>query len=81
MIHKIYDRRFANDVRAFHDAPPVTPESEAQYRSLASDKSLTRSLAEWEAKRFDEDERDEDHPPIEAEAYLAALQSSLYNRL
>ncbi|THH04208.1 hypothetical protein EW146_g10236 [Bondarzewia mesenterica] len=73
MILKLYDRRFAHDLRAFHDAPPLTHESEAQYRSFASRQGPTRSLAEWQSKRLADDETDSAPPPAETEAYLAAL--------
>lgn len=79
MILKLYDRRFANDLRVFHDLPAPTLVSENQYRSLASNGAFKRSLAEWEAKRREEDERDEDYPPMEVEAYLAALLSSYHD--
>ena len=88
MILKVFDRRFARDLRAWHNAAELTQEFEDQFRSFVASGAANKTLDEWEAERSIAEELDKDHPPLEMEAFLMALLSSyhdneikIYNRL
>ncbi|KAK7452767.1 hypothetical protein VKT23_012168 [Stygiomarasmius scandens] len=80
MILKVYDRRYANDLRAFYDASDPSPESERAFRAFMSSQGAgpQRSLQDWTRKRREDDEQDIMPPPEETEAYLAALLASYH---
>ncbi|THU98407.1 hypothetical protein K435DRAFT_752978 [Dendrothele bispora CBS 962.96] len=80
MILKVYDRRYAKDLREFHDASDLSAESERAFRTFMSseDTGSQRNLDEWAQKRIDDDNRDIEPLPEETEAYLAALLTSYY---
>ncbi|KIK64201.1 hypothetical protein GYMLUDRAFT_221496 [Collybiopsis luxurians FD-317 M1] len=79
LILKVYDRRYANDLRAFYDIPELSEESEEAFRAWASSGSGSqRTLEEWEQKRRADDELDIEPSAEETEAYLATLLASYY---
>ncbi|KAF5345015.1 hypothetical protein D9758_010430 [Tetrapyrgos nigripes] len=80
MVLKVYDRRYANDLREFYDASDLTLESENAFRAYMSseDTGSRRTLNEWTVKRRVDDDHDVEPRPEETEAYLAALLTSYY---
>lgn len=77
-ILKLYDRRFANDLRAFHDAPKPSATSEESFRAFMSKEGSRRSLDDWKTKIFDDQNTDIETPPEETEAFLAVLLASYH---
>jgi hypothetical protein len=65
MVLKLYDRRFANELRRKYKIPPVTFSREDNYRKFAAMGGLPTTEAEWTERYEDEDEDDEDDPPHE----------------
>lgn len=79
LVLKVYDRRYAKDLRAFYDAPELSAESEEAFRVWASSGSgMQRTLDEWNQKRLADDELDIEPSAEETEAYLATLLGSYY---
>ncbi|KIK64214.1 hypothetical protein GYMLUDRAFT_40504 [Collybiopsis luxurians FD-317 M1] len=79
LVLKVYDRRYANDLREFYDAPELSEESEEAFRAWApSGSGLRRTLEEWKEKRRADDELDIEPSAEETEAYLATPLASYY---
>ncbi|KIK55534.1 hypothetical protein GYMLUDRAFT_47757 [Collybiopsis luxurians FD-317 M1] len=79
LVLKVYDRRYAKDLRAFYDIPDPSAETEEAFRTWASSgPGSQRTLDEWERKRRADDELDIEPSTEETEAYLAALLASYH---
>jgi len=79
LVLKVYDRRYAKDLRAFHDASELSAESEEALRVwMSSGSGLQRTLDEWDKKFRADDELDIEPSAQETEAYLTALLTSYY---
>ena len=76
MILKLFDSRFANDLRQYHDVPDLTSALATEYREFSQRESKT--FAEWDAKRIQLENEDQELAPLEKEAHLDALLRSYY---
>jgi hypothetical protein len=78
MILKLFDRRFSNELREWHDVSTPCHESEAKYRSYVSHEHPKHSVEEWAAKFLADEENDIEPPAVEREAHLEALFASYH---
>ena len=76
MILKLFDSRFANDLRQYHDVPDLTSALATEYRKFSQRESKT--FAEWDAKRIQLENEGQELAPLEKEAHLDALLRSYY---
>lgn len=76
IILKLFDSRFANDLRQYHDVPGLTSALATEYREFSQRESKT--FAEWDTKRIHLENEDQELAPLEKEAYLDALLRSYY---
>jgi len=74
IILKLFDSRFAQDLREWHDVPDLTSALATEYREFSQREP--KSFKEWEAKRIKLE--NEELAPLEKEAHLDALLRSYY---
>ena len=61
---RLFDHRFANDLRRCHDVPDLTSDLAGEYREFCQ-----REL-EWDAKRIELQNKDQELAPLQKEAHF-----------
>ncbi|KAJ5565767.1 hypothetical protein N7535_007405 [Penicillium sp. DV-2018c] len=88
MILKLFDRRFATQLRADEEIPPWTPEIETAYRQFILDGGAAEFVTQLKEEEYsddeDSDDEDSDHEASDDEdrAWSAAMNETyLHNRM
>ncbi|KAF7764078.1 hypothetical protein Agabi119p4_8615 [Agaricus bisporus var. burnettii] len=76
IILKLFDSRFATDLRQWHAVPDLTLALATEYSEFLQRESKT--FEEWDAKRIQLRDEDRDLAPLEKEAHLDTLLRSYY---